>query len=86
MLVQNIITLLVQDVEVEPLNPHNFWSASEDGTVRQFDHRQRWVHNNIVKGLVVRHIPAVVNVRCFERALLQENGFMHCVWAVRQIA
>mmetsp|Transcript_1874 Transcript_1874/g.6693 ORF Transcript_1874/g.6693 Transcript_1874/m.6693 type:complete len:148 (+) Transcript_1874:96-539(+) len=29
----------VKAVEVEPLNPHNFWSASEDGTVRQFDTR-----------------------------------------------
>lgn len=26
-------------VEVEPGNPHMFWSASEDGTVRQFDTR-----------------------------------------------
>jgi len=29
----------VKDVEVEPHNPHLFWSASEDGTVRQFDVR-----------------------------------------------
>lgn len=29
----------VQDVTVEPLNPHLFWSAAEDGTVRQFDTR-----------------------------------------------
>ena len=29
----------VKGVEVEPLNPHNFWSASEDGTVRQHDTR-----------------------------------------------
>lgn len=33
----------VQCVEVEPGNPHLFWSASEDGTVRQFDTRMRWV-------------------------------------------
>ena len=30
-----------QSVEVEPGNPHLFWSASEDGTVRQFDTRMR---------------------------------------------
>mmetsp|Transcript_4466 Transcript_4466/g.10812 ORF Transcript_4466/g.10812 Transcript_4466/m.10812 type:complete len:654 (-) Transcript_4466:616-2577(-) len=29
----------VKDVEVQPHNPHMFWSASEDGTVRQFDTR-----------------------------------------------
>jgi hypothetical protein len=29
----------LQDVAVEPLNPHLFWSAAEDGTVRQFDTR-----------------------------------------------
>jgi len=29
----------VKDVEVEPNNPFLFWSASEDGTVRQFDTR-----------------------------------------------
>eukprot|EP00803_Ostreobium_quekettii_P007036 evm.model.scf_447EXC.1 EVM.evm.TU.scf_447EXC.1 scf_447EXC:3250-9777(-) len=29
----------VKDVEVEPMNPHNFWSVSEDGTIRQFDVR-----------------------------------------------
>jgi hypothetical protein len=34
-------SLLPQDVEVEPHNPHLFWSASEDGTVRQFDVRCR---------------------------------------------
>lgn len=33
----------LQCVEVEPGNPHLFWSASEDGTVRQFDTRLRWV-------------------------------------------
>jgi hypothetical protein len=26
-------------VEVEPNNPHLFWSAAEDGTVRQYDTR-----------------------------------------------
>ena len=30
----------LQAVETEPQNPHNFWSASEDGTVRQFDTRR----------------------------------------------
>ncbi|KAK9863498.1 hypothetical protein WJX84_002533 [Apatococcus fuscideae] len=29
----------VKDVEVEPQNPHLFWSASEDGFVRQYDIR-----------------------------------------------
>lgn len=29
----------LQDVEVEPGNPHLFWSASEDGCVRQYDAR-----------------------------------------------
>ncbi|GMH35920.1 hypothetical protein BSKO_03788 [Bryopsis sp. KO-2023] len=29
----------VKDVEVEPMNPHNFWSACEDGFIRQFDVR-----------------------------------------------
>ena len=29
----------LQDVAVEPLNPHLFWSAAEDGAVRQFDTR-----------------------------------------------
>ena len=29
----------VQGVEVEPNNPHLFWSAAEDGTVRQYDLR-----------------------------------------------
>ncbi|KAK9827817.1 hypothetical protein WJX74_003555 [Apatococcus lobatus] len=29
----------VKDVEVEPQNPHLFWSASEDGQVRQYDTR-----------------------------------------------
>lgn len=29
----------VKDVEVEAGNPNVFWSASEDGTVRQFDTR-----------------------------------------------
>mmetsp|Transcript_4084 Transcript_4084/g.10439 ORF Transcript_4084/g.10439 Transcript_4084/m.10439 type:complete len:576 (-) Transcript_4084:1243-2970(-) len=29
----------VKAVEVEPCNPHNIWSASEDGTVRQLDTR-----------------------------------------------
>ena len=29
----------VKDVAVEPLNPHLFWSAAEDGLVRQFDTR-----------------------------------------------
>lgn len=29
----------VKDVAVEPLNPHLFWSAAEDGCVRQFDTR-----------------------------------------------
>ncbi|KXZ56155.1 hypothetical protein GPECTOR_1g132 [Gonium pectorale] len=29
----------VKDVKVEPLNPHNFWSAGEDGLVRQYDTR-----------------------------------------------
>jgi hypothetical protein len=29
----------LQDVAVEPLNPHLFWSAAEDGCVRQFDTR-----------------------------------------------
>ena len=31
-----------QAVEVEPLNPNLFWSAAEDGTVRQFDKRLRY--------------------------------------------
>jgi hypothetical protein len=31
--------LCLQDVAVEPLNPHLFWSAAEDGAVRQFDTR-----------------------------------------------
>lgn len=31
----------LQDVKVEPMNPHNFWSAGEDGMVRQFDTRCR---------------------------------------------
>lgn len=26
-------------MEVEPNNPHVFWSAAEDGTVRQYDTR-----------------------------------------------
>lgn len=30
----------VQSVDVEPGNPHMFWSASEDGTVRQTDLRR----------------------------------------------
>ena len=34
----------LQCVEVEPGNPHLFWSASEDGTVRQFDTRMRCVY------------------------------------------
>ncbi|GFR41420.1 hypothetical protein Agub_g2104, partial [Astrephomene gubernaculifera] len=29
----------VKDVKVEPLNPHAFWSAGEDGVVRQYDTR-----------------------------------------------
>lgn len=29
-----------QGVEVEAGNPHLFWSAAEDGTVRQYDVRQ----------------------------------------------
>ncbi|GAX77513.1 hypothetical protein CEUSTIGMA_g4957.t1 [Chlamydomonas eustigma] len=29
----------VKDVRIEPMNPHNFWSAGEDGMVRQFDTR-----------------------------------------------
>lgn len=29
----------MQGVEVEPNNPHVFWSAAEDGTVRQYDTR-----------------------------------------------
>ena len=36
---RNVHTDRVKAVDVEPLNPHNFWSASEDGTVRQFDSR-----------------------------------------------
>ena len=28
-----------QGVEIEPNNPHIFWSAAEDGTVRQYDTR-----------------------------------------------
>ena len=31
--------IVVQGVEVEPNNPHLFWSAAEDGTVRQYDTR-----------------------------------------------
>lgn len=31
--------VLLQGVEVEPNNPHVFWSAAEDGTVRQYDTR-----------------------------------------------
>lgn len=30
---------MLQGVEVEPNNPHVFWSAAEDGTVRQYDTR-----------------------------------------------
>eukprot|EP00798_Chlamydomonas_sp_ICE-L_P008194 gene8194-1456_t len=29
----------VKEVEVEPMNPFNFWSAGEDGCIRQFDTR-----------------------------------------------
>lgn len=32
-------TCLTQGVEVEPGNPNLFWSAAEDGTVRQYDAR-----------------------------------------------
>ena len=35
------MSALQQAVEVEPMNPNLFWSASEDGTVRQFDKRCR---------------------------------------------
>lgn len=28
-----------QGIEVEPGNPNLFWSAAEDGTVRQYDNR-----------------------------------------------
>ena len=31
--------MVMQAVEVEPSNPHVFWSAAEDGTVRQYDTR-----------------------------------------------
>ena len=31
---------MTQDVEVEPGNPYLFWSAGEDGTIRQFDARE----------------------------------------------
>ena len=31
--------VVLQGVEVEPSNPHVFWSAAEDGTVRQYDAR-----------------------------------------------
>ena len=31
----------VKDVEVEPGNPYNFWSAGEDGTVREYDVRSK---------------------------------------------
>jgi len=36
----------VKDVEVEPQNPHNFWSAAEDGHVRQFDTRVSTARQN----------------------------------------
>lgn len=31
----------IQDVEVAPGNPNQFWSASEDGTIREYDKRCR---------------------------------------------
>ena len=31
--------IVMQGVEVEPNNPHVFWSAAEDDTVRQYDTR-----------------------------------------------
>ena len=39
--INRVIRILMQAVEVEPHNPNMFWSASEDGTVRQFDKRCR---------------------------------------------
>lgn len=46
------LSLTPSQVEVEPMEPHLFWSASEDGTVRQYDLRTPMGRRGAMKGHV----------------------------------
>ena len=84
----------VKAVEVEPMNPWNFWSASEDGTVRQFDTRALNDHdeplidlNTEIKSVCINPVrPYLIAVACghefievFDRRMIwQEAQMMLC--------
>lgn len=74
----------MQGVEVEPNNPHVFWSAAEDGTVRQYDTRlpincqKAWESSNCL--LSVKAVgPASAN-RSIELKGISLNKVALCCW------
>ncbi|KAK9823623.1 hypothetical protein WJX72_004300 [[Myrmecia] bisecta] len=88
--VYNCHTSRVKAVEVEPSNPHMFWSAAEDGTVRQFDLRcSTNAQNepdsaNVLLEVKEKRDPvelkslAINKVRPFQLAIASADKFVRC--------